>query len=72
MTAAEIRTKMSEVEDAIDAAVLGQSYQMTTGQGSIQVSRQTLPALRKYYSELERRLTRLETDGSPTSAEVRH
>jgi hypothetical protein len=72
MTAAEIQTEIDNVDTAIRDAIFGQSYSMDTGQGNIRVSRQSLGQLRQYRAELERRLSRLESGGYPTSAEVRH
>lgn len=72
MTAAEIETLLTKVDQAIEDALFGQSYSMDTGQGNIRVSRQSLGQLRQYRAELERRLSRIQSGGYPTSAEVRH
>jgi len=72
MTAAEIETRIDEVDDAIQAALLGQSYTIRTGDDSQTVQRPSISQLRQYRAELERRLSRMQTDGRPASAEVRH
>lgn len=71
MTAAEIETKISEVDAAIDAVLLGQNYSIDTNAGRQTVTRASLPNLRAYRAELERRLSRTSTDGRPISGEVR-
>jgi len=72
MTATEIEARIAEVDDAIQAALLGQSYTIRTGDDSQTVQRPSISQLRQYRAELERRLSRIQSGGYPTSAEVRH
>ena len=68
---AELVEKIKDVDSAIDAVLIGQSYTINTGHGSQTVNRTSLRALREYRAELERRISRLESDGRPVSIETR-
>jgi len=70
MTATEIRTRIDEVDAALGAVLLGQTYSLDTGHGKQSVTRASIGQLRQYRAELVRMLS---IDGDPyvTSGEVR-
>jgi hypothetical protein len=70
MTATEIRTRIDEVDDAIGAVLLGQTYSLDTGHGKQSVTRASLGQLRAYRAELTRMLSVM-GDGYVASGEVR-
>ena len=52
-TATEIKARITAIEAAIDAVLLGQSYTLDTGQGRQTVTRADLPGLEKMLQRWE-------------------
>jgi hypothetical protein len=70
ITADQIRTRIDEVDDAIGAVLLGQTYSLDTGHGRQSVTRASIGQLRQLRAELVRMLS-MSGDPYVTSGEVR-
>lgn len=58
MTVEQIRQRIDDVDNAISAVLLGQTYSLDTGHGRQSVTRASIGQLRQYRAELERMLSR--------------